>query len=255
MNTNSNSPLLAALLADARVGTFTGLITKKKGKMVGKGADRKLYGDEQVHVVVVTGFRYDRLVQRSLDALPGIAADVIVADLAEKGHKVTVADVEEARAELKASFEKSLAGENESTTAHVYTPLVVNGETVRGSKVYKCVKGESDSEGTSYDCKCRNCTGDEKAPLPGTVYLQGLQIYKTVLTPAPNGDAPEPNSAPKTRAKDALKYKLPVGKYVSYPLEPGADFILNAGGTAAVAASKAGFLVTDDIMNVIAKAA
>ena len=32
--TNANSALLAALLADACVGTFTGLITKKVGKVV-----------------------------------------------------------------------------------------------------------------------------------------------------------------------------------------------------------------------------
>ena len=42
---------------------------------------------------------------------------------------VTRADFDAARAELLDSFDKTLAGTNESTTDHVYEPLTVNGET------------------------------------------------------------------------------------------------------------------------------
>ncbi len=141
---------------------------------------------------------------------------------------------------------KSLAGTNESTTDHVYDPLVVNDVDVRGSRVYKCVKG-------STACHCRACTGDEKAPLDGTIYLQGLAVWSVVLTPAANGPVPTPKSAPKTLAKNALKSFLPVSKYVSYALEPGTSFVLAAGGTAMASASSKGFNVTDEIVDVVSK--
>ena len=255
IQTNANSALVSALLADARVGTFTGLITTKKGKMAGRGADKKLYDNEQVHVVIFTGFRYERLVQRSLDALPGIPAQDMVDAAAKNGNVITVADVEEARAELAESFQKSVSGTNESSTDHVYDQLVVNGEVVRSGRVYKCVAETKDENGQDRICSCRDCTGDEKAPKTGTIYLQGLQVHKTVLTPAPNGSAPEPKSAPKTIAKNELRRLLPVSRYVSYALEPGQDWILNAGGTAAVEATKHGFMVTPEVDAVLSKAA
>ncbi len=255
INTNANSALTAALLADARVGTFTGLITTKKGKEAGRGADKKLYGDDEVHVVIFTGFRYDNLVRRSLAMLPTLDADTLVADGAKHGKVFTVADVEAARAELTESYNKSLAGTNESTTAHVYDPLVVDGETVRGGRVYKCVAETKDEDGNDRVCHCRTCTGEEKAPLPGTIYLQGLQIFSKVLTPAKNGPIPAANSAPKTLAKNALTRDLPVAKYVSYALEPGGNWILAAGGTAALKATEAGFVVTPAVDAVLAKAA
>ncbi len=247
INTNANSALVSALLADARVGTFTGLITTKKGKEAGRGADKKLYGNDQVHVVIFTGFKYENLVKRSLAMVTTLDAATMVAEGAKKGNVFTEADVEAARAELVDTYTKSLAGTNESTTAHVYNPLVVNGETVRGSRVYKCVAETKDEDGNDRVCHCRTCTGDAKAPLDGTIYLQGLQVFSKVLVPAPNGKAPAANSAPKTLAKNALTNHLPIAKYVSYALTPGDDFILAAGGTAAVEATKAGFMVTPEV--------
>jgi hypothetical protein len=242
METNANSKLLAALLADSRKGTFTGLITTKKGETKGRGAEKKLYGDDTVHVCIVTGFKYDSLVKRSLDKLSSITDDMVLA----KEPGLDAATIAEARAELVESFTKSLAGTNESTTDHVYDPLVVNDVDVRGSRVYKCVKG-------STACHCRACTGDEKAPLDGTIYLQGLAVWSVVLTPAANGPVPAPKSAPKTLAKNALKSFLPVAKYVSYALEPGTSFILAAGGTAMAEATTKGFNVTDEIVDVVSK--
>ena len=257
---NSNSDLLAALLLSSGVGTtFTGLITTKKGKQVG-GKNGKVYGNDQIHTTVVSGFSYERLVQRSLKALPGIEAEDVRAKLAKKGHTVTDADVEEARAELIASFEATLAGESESSTSHVYEPLVVTNDDgtvvpVKGSRVYKCCKGESDATGTPYVCHCRNCTGDPRAPLPGTIYLQGLAIWTRIIKACDNGPAPEPNSSNKTLAKNALRKMLPVGRYVSHPLEKGTDFILAAGGTAQIKAQADGYVVTDDVLAAIAKVA
>ena len=85
--------------------------------------------------------------------------------------------------------------------------------------------------------------------------MQGLRIWSEVVDPAPNGKAPAPNSRPKTVAKNILRGRLPVSKYVSYRLEPGTDFVLRAGGTVAVEATKKGMtvdpVVADAVANVL----
>ena len=255
METNANSKILAVLLADAKVGTFTGLITTKKGDTRGRGADKKLYGNDQVHVVILTGFRYENLIQKSLDGLEGVTVDSVIEACAKRGQTVTAEDVILAKTELQESFTKTLEGTSTSTTDHVYDTLTVDGEKVRGSRVYKCVAGTPNEDGVPYVCKCRGCTGEEKAPLDGTIYLQGLQIFSQILTPAPNGPIPASNSAPKTVAKDEIRSQLPISRYVSYSLEKGTDFILNAGGTAAVKATQDGFIVTDEIVDILKKVA
>jgi len=252
--TNANSPLLGMILKDARKGTFSGLITQKVGKVV--GGER--YGDDVVHTVMITGFSYERLVKRSLEALTTIKISDILAEskglpaYSGRGKNkvltaVTAQDIGEAQMELMDSFNRTLNPdcESEASTAHVYEPLVVDGEVVKGGRVYKCVAD------TGRKCHCRECSGDEKAPLDGTIYLQGLKIWSKTLTPAANGPIPASKSAPKTVAKNLIKKHLPVGKYVSYRLEPGTDFLLRAGGTAEIEATQGGFKVTDDIINVV----
>ena len=253
METNSNSLLVSAILSKARHGTFTGLILKKKGEERGRGTARMVYGDDTVHSVVVTGFGYLDLVKRSAALLETLTPEAIVAEAADKGLKdkdgkdITLAAVEEAKAEMAQSFKDTLAGVNESTTDHVYEPLIVDGEAVRGARVYHCVKGQEGVE-----CKCRACTGDPRAPLDKTVYLPGLQIWSKIIIPAPNGPVPKPKSAAKTVAKNLLKKHLPVSRFVSYVLEPGTEYFLRVGGTAQVESTKNGFLVTDDIVKVLA---
>ena len=277
--TNASSALTAQVLKDARVGTFTSLVTTKKGTEKGKGTDKKRYGNDRVQVVIFTGFNYPRLVVRSLNALNGVTdAQILAEDLTREQDKCrnsggdasaiaavtarfTEADVVAARAELVESFTKTSEGTNESTTDAVYEPLVVDGETVKGCRVYRC-KRLTGAEG---ECHCRACTGDEKAPREGTVYLQGLQIWSKVLTPAENGPVPPANSAAKTIAKDALRGHCPIRRYVSYPLEPRptdaeeakkwVGWELHAGGTAVLEATEKGFCVTDDILSVIEKSA
>lgn len=249
---NSNSDIMAVLLKDARVGTFTGLVTTKVGAVRGGVT----YGNDQVHTVVFTGFRYNRLVQRSLDALQGMTNTDILAKASAKGKTLDAPSVAAARDELVASFKATLAETNTSTTDHVYEPLTWDGEPVRGGRVYKCVIGKVNPEtGKPYECHCRDCTGDPKAPKSGTIYIQGLRVWNEVLVPAPNGPIPAPKSSPKTVAKDFIRSCLPISKYVSYRLEPGTDFLLRVGGTAAVEATKKGFLVTEDLMQAIDRAA
>lgn len=225
-NTNASSRQLAELLRDAKQGTFTGLITRKKGVVRGG----KTYGDALVHAVIFTGFKYDGLVQRSLDLLDTVTDQEVVD--ASNG-KVALADVAAARTELRASFERTLEGTNESTTDHVYETLTVSGETVRGGRVYKCVAG------TDRKCHCRACSLDKRAPKDGVIYIQGLKIAQTELEAPANGYW-KTNSSAKTIAKDILRRRLPVGRYVSYALEPGTDFILAAGGVAKAAATRNG---------------
>lgn len=234
---NSNSDILANNFASAKNGaTFTGLVITKVGELKGRGADRKLFGNDQVHVTVVTGFSYASLVQRSLDQLDGMTDQEVLDSAAKKGVTLTLDEVTLAREELRTSFQASLAGENVSTTEDVFESLVVDGESVKGGRVYRCKK-LTGAQGT---CYCRDCSGDASAPLEGTIYLQGLKVNETVLVAAPNGPAPAPKSAPKTVAKNILRSRLPISKYVSYRLEPGTSFMLRVGGTAVAAASAEG---------------
>jgi hypothetical protein len=89
--------------------------------------------------------------------LDKVTDEMVIAKAAKKGKTLTAAVVAEARVEVEESFNKTLAGTNESTTEHVYEPLVNDGETVQGARVYKCAA----SQGVK--CHCRACTGDEKA--------------------------------------------------------------------------------------------
>ena len=181
---------------------------------------------------MVTGFSYKSLVQRSLLLLDSMTDQDVIDSAAKHDVILTLVDVQAARAELKTSFADTLAGENTSTTDAVYEPLVQDGETVKSARVYRCTGEPS--------CKCRTCTGDTKQPLTGTIYLEGLKVNETVLKAAPNGPVPAPKSAPKTVAKNILRSRLPVAKYVSFRLEPGTDFILRVGGAAVAAASADG---------------
>jgi hypothetical protein len=269
MNTNASNIALVSALADARVGTFSGLVVRKKGKVVG-GKNGVRYGDALVHVTLVTGFKYGSLVERSADALDAMtcgALDGLVAlghtgfvrvwkksakvgdlratcasmGLDDTGSKadlvgrldavapggmverpLTRADFDAARASLRADLQGSLDGTAVDVNEHVYEPLVADGETVRGCRVY-----------------VGNPNGPD-ASAPGTVYLQGLKVGETVLEAAENGPIPASKSKPESVAKRLLRSRLPIGRYVSYVLTPDSGFILRAGGAAAKAADADG---------------
>jgi len=290
--TNASSALTARVMADARVGTFTSLVTKLKGAERGKGPDRKTYGDDEVLVTIFTGFNYSRLCERSLKALDTVTdAEIVADDLAREQKcirerltadgatqadidgavaavtaRFTEADVAMARAELVESLTLSRDGENESTTDAVYEPLIVDGETVKGCRVYRCKQ----KIGAPGECHCRECSGwtpdskGKKPPMDGTIYVQGLQVWKKVLTPAPNGAVPAANSSSKTLAKKVLRDHCPIRRYTSYALEPKPQdpkelerwygWSLHAGGTATLEATEKGFVVTEEILSIVEKA-
>jgi len=227
MITNANSAKLAATLASARPG-FAGLIYTKVGRVVGG----VLYQNDTVHDTINHGGLYQGekgLKARDLDALAKVSDKEILDFIAAKGiHgwkgrgdkavKVEIDNlhVQAARAKIEASC-------NKSTTDHVYETLVVNGKSIRGARVYVCTGTDK--------CKCRNCNPDnERAPLPGTIYLTGLLEHREVIAPAPNGRAPYPKSNPVTVARRLFERNLPSRKFVSYRLEPGTDFILAIDG-------------------------
>jgi len=243
MVTNASSAALAQHLADAKVGSFVGLVIQKQGETRGRGAAKLTYGDDTVHTVIVTGFRYDRLIERSLAKLVGMnPANVVAAGLVDgDGNPVTLADVTTAMSDLAASLQATLDGTNASTTDHVYDPLVVDGQVVRGCRVYKCVAADP-----AHECKCRDCTGDAKAPKAGTIYLQGLAVGSKVIVPAANGPVPASKSRADVVAKNWIRARLPVGRYVSYRLEAGTDFVLCAGGVAAMKSDEAGITLRAD---------
>ena len=233
MITNANSPKLAETIASAKPG-FAGLIYTKVGKTVGG----VVYGDDTEHIVFNHAFHYDGdagLKARDLEALKGITDAEILDEIKAKGLKgwegrganafqveVTRLHVDAARAKIEASCLKSMTGRNTATTDEVYEPLIVNGKAVRGARVYVCTGKDT--------CKCRNCTGDDRAPLPGTIYLMGLLESREVIVPAANGKAPAPHSNPVTVARRLFEKKLPSARFVQFRLEPGTPFILAIGG-------------------------
>lgn len=247
MNTNANSTLISALLADANVGTFTGLVTTKRGIERGPRGNKVRYGDDTVHVCIFTGFKYKGLRERSLEMLVTISDDDVFADAQAEGIKawsgygknavqveLTLADFVKARAELEKSLRRS-----KPPTNGVFEPLVVDGKVVRGSRVYK---GQTDAS------KKR---GYKPAAMVGTIYLQGLKISSRVLIPAVNGPKPASKSKATVVAKDLLQRNLPISRYVSYPLQPGDDWLIRSGGTAAVAAEKDGIHFTQAVKDAI----
>jgi hypothetical protein len=139
---------------------------------------------------------------------------------------------------LSESFKRTIEGTNVSTTDAVYEPLVADGELVKGGRVYRCKV----ATGATGDCHCYACTGNEKAPKDGTIYLQGLQIWKKVITPAANGPMPEPKSSLNTIIKNVMRKACPVSRYVSYALEVGEKWSLKAGGAGTLEASAVGFV-------------
>ena len=241
IQTNATAANTAAFLADAYPGRFRGLIIQKIGVERGRGSDRKTYGDDLVHYVLFGGFHYDRLVRRSLDQLQAMDPAALVAEFASRGitdgfdQPIRLAAVCKAIMDLDESFQKTLDGTNASTRDHVFDPLVVDGEPVRGAQVYKCVAADP-----NHECQCRDCTGNTKAPVAGQINISGLIIGQSILEPAANGPIPASKSRADVVAKRIIRSRLPIGRYREFRLEPGVFYALTTGPQAAQAADQNG---------------
>lgn len=250
MTTNSSSVSLAASLASAKKGSFTGIIQQ----LVGSERGGVRYADALVHDVVITGFSYIKLKERDQKILAKITDQDLAAVLAAKSPMawdrpraknavqvpVTLADMKLALAELIDSCAKSISGTNTATTDDVYEPLVVDGETVRGARVYT---GHPDPT-------------QDAAP-KGTIYLQGLRVGRTVLAEPANGWGPATKSEAKTVAKGMItaEFRLPSRRYVSYKLDTKSSFwVLAVGGGAALSADSAGVTLDSALVEDVCEA-
>ena len=236
MTTNSNSSILADIISESG-GSFVGLVQTLKGTErlapgEKRGGNKLTYGDDKVHVSLYSGFSYSNLCQRSLNTLSTLDAETVLAEMQAKnlhgwdgrGEKatpvaITKDDVQEAINSLSASWTLSRGGLNESTNDHVFEPLIVDGEVIKGCRVYKGQTPEAVAAG-------------KPAPAtPGTIYLHGLQISRRVLVPAPNGPVPESKSSARVVAETFITKKTPMAAYRSYRLQPDTDFTLRAVGS------------------------
>ena len=244
IQTNADNPIVAKTLNDARNGTLSSLIYRQKGTKRGG----KVYGDDLVHIVFISGFKYENAVAKSATKLRNEINMQDIVDEAEtknitdkNGDPITLTAACAARDELLDSFVRTLnpSEPSTSTTAEVYKTLDVDGESVVGARFYT-------GAGTSKD---------PRAPKPGTIYLQGLKIGKKVLEEGPNGPRPKTASSAKTIAKNLIRRHLSVGSYVSFALERGSDYILRIGGQAAVAAKDDSVEVKDsDVLEIFSLA-
>jgi hypothetical protein len=120
----------------------------------------------------------------------------------------------------------------------VWEPLEIDGVKVRGSRIYT---GPARPD-------------DPRAPVPGTIYVQGVKLGERLVTPAANGKW-RPNSKPKTLAKNIIKESLPIGLYCQYRLEPERVSDVMVGGKAAKAAKAAKIGIDPDALRSLFKIA
>lgn len=228
------NPTLANFLDEMPRGRFMSLTIRKSGKTRGRGAAKKLYGDDLVRVTMITGFSYENLVRRSLHVIRRFI------DSEFRGlsfpESVTEKSVKEAALELQESFTKSMMGINSSTTDDVYETLEVDGVKVPGARVYI-------GDGTD--------TGTQK----GDINLAGLIIGEKVLEPAANGPIPAGYSKIKTIAKNILRSKTPIERYRSYTLRNGQEYTIAAGGDVldAFIEDPGDVKITDDLADVLSE--
>jgi len=249
--TNTTDNKTAAALAEIGKldqGTLVSYRGRKKGVTRGKKDSKLVYGDDEVHVLIWTGFSYEAFVERSLKKLveleeEGNLITWLTHQVQEKGAPINTHDVCAAIQETKESFKRALDPESvppsgRADATYVFEPLVVNGVRVPGSKVYV---GDGDAN-------------NPRAPKKGTIYIDGVKLGEKVLTPSVNGPW-KTNSRPKTVAKNILRRKLPAGLYVRYALEPERVQSLLIGEAASRAAKADGVPVDPEAIRSLFKIA
>ncbi len=254
MQTNTTDVKTAealATLADMDQGTLFTAVVHKMGEARGANGSKVIYGDDKVHVLIWTGFSYRAIIARSHKMLNqqlakgGYIERLAQATLAEHGD-TTIEDVCHALQEIRDNFRKVLADGSGAHPPHgvppvgsVWESLEIGGVKVRGSRIYTGPDRSAD---------------DARAPVPGTIYVQGVKLGERVVTPAANGPW-RPNSKPKTLAKRLIKESLPVGLYCQYRLQSERATDIKVGGAAAKAAKAAGIGIDPDALRALFKIA
>jgi hypothetical protein len=250
MQTNATDTQMASTLSSLSKldqGTLFSACVHKMGDARGPSGARVIYGDDQVHVLIWTGFSYQALIARSHKMLTqqlnkGGYIERLARATLEEHEDTTIEDVCEAIQETRDWFRKKLSdGVPEpwnDDMVGVWMPLEIDGVKVRGSRVYA---GQARPE-------------DPRAPVPGSIYVQGVKLGEKVITPAANGPW-RPNSKPKTLAKQLLKESLPVGLYCQYRLDPERVRDITVDGAAAKAAKKEKIGIDPDALRALFKIA
>ena len=232
MTTNAQSVRTAVRVADLlpSEGKATLRLTSRLAGEV-RGGVR--YGDATTERTIRVGVRYEDTLADSLALLGFYAASedfeartlasVLAAGLRDEktGAPITLADVHDAiygtapgRKGLLTSLRESFAGINpDATSAHVFEPFVLDGETVPGVKVYR---GPGNAE-------------DPRAPVVGTLYIEGWTVDVREIAPAPNGPVPASRRGAVAVVKDWLsaRYCLPHAQYRTFRLLPGEAYTLD----------------------------
>lgn len=248
--TNAKDSKTAAVLgALTEIGQGTLLCARvhKMGVVRGKAGSTVTYGDDLVDVLIWTGFQYRALIARSQKMLDRLLAkggyiERVAQATLEDHEDTTIEDVCYALQETREWFRKVLAGCDlgapSSSQGVVWEPLEIGGVRVQGSRVYT---GWGRSE-------------DPRAPVPGTIYVQGVKLGERVVASSANGPW-RANSKPKTLAKSIIKEGLPVGLYCQYRLEPERVQAMAVGGKATKLAKKNGVGIDPDALRSLFKIA
>lgn len=229
---------IANHVAKGGSGTFTGIVQKRVGFERGKKGEKIRYGDAVVSEVIITGFSYRRLLERSIQAAAGdVFWSKVAAELWKKHPAVAAGltgnEIFGLIDEQVASWQSSLTpegGKNETW----FKPLEIDGTKVIGAKVYT---GEGVTDGTG---------------AIGEIYLSGLRISSKVLVEPPNGYGPAKKSGAKAIVKGIVRNLTPISRYKSYRLSPDEAIHLRIGGSAAVYAEQIGMEISDKVVAFLA---
>ncbi|MEC7109090.1 MAG: hypothetical protein VXX11_03665 [Planctomycetota bacterium] len=252
------SPVHAALhLSNADIkgnlqNRFLSVAVQKAGVLRGPKNAKVRMGDDKVAAVILGGVNYGNLKQRDLDKLNAALAEdatlftTFEARAANEGifawsgrGKNATQDVAIGSAMFEAAFneivescEKTLAGTNESTSAHVYEGLEVDGHKVHGCKVYVGDGGADAGE-------------DKRTPEVGSIHISGLAIASRVIEAAQHAK-PKSKSGAKALAKRLITkwLALPSRKWVQYRIPASEQWRLKVGGQAALAMTEHGLEIT-----------
>lgn len=189
------------------------VVTTKKGKVCGRGANKKRRGADKVAAIIRVGVDYTDLVKTSKETCEreGFANEVfdkVIADgvtFGKNGETPTLADVETAIAQMVESFDRTLNPDPTTEPKRVdpYTPLTYEGETIRGFKVYNGTGEGGLGDIHVYGCveKTKKLVKDE--PIPAAVPRKGT-----------------------TAVKPIIRRMLPIAKWVQYTLVAGTEYLL-----------------------------
>jgi len=216
-------------------GTIVCITVRKKGVVRGKAGNKQTYGNDLVKALVWTGFNHEALMERSSEKFN------LTKTVQDAGFpNITVKEVAEAASEVQQSLSKPILEEDfrditpEMPKEEIWGPLIVDGEKVRGAKIYT---GKANPE-------------NHRAPIPGTIYISGVKLGEVVIEAAQQW---ETKKKAKTVAKDIIRKRLPIGLYVNYCLGVGNYLGLTVGQAASADAKAAGMEINSELVRSLFK--